>query len=129
MFFWASRRAEFELIGSGALLYLPRAVRRSACPLPHHLGRILVVSDSQKHRLTETIIPGPLGELDLAAQHGLDLMATLHLRGCQPLIPTVPTGCRNVGKWTTFNSNFARVRGQRAQKLPTESGPDSAAEL
>ena len=57
------------------------------CLLPHHFLRILVLPDSKKDRLTETVIPRPFREFYLADHHRLDPMATLHFGSGQSLVP------------------------------------------
>jgi hypothetical protein len=76
----------------------------SARLLPHHFIRLLIFPNPKKDRLSETIIPGPLGEFYLADHHRLDPTATLHFG--QALVPTVAANCRKVVKGTFFNPDF-----------------------
>ena len=77
--------------------------------LPHHLIRILVLSDSKKDRLAEAVIPRPLREFYLANHCRFDPMATLHFGSSQPLIPATSAGCWQVKKGTFFNPNFVEI--------------------
>jgi hypothetical protein len=49
-----------------------------ACLLSHHLIRILVFPETEKHRLAQSIIPRPLLEFDLANNRRLDPATTFH---------------------------------------------------
>jgi hypothetical protein len=77
--------------------------------LPNHFARILVFPDSEKNRLTETIIPGPLTKFHLADHFRFDPMATFHFGGGQSLVPTAMTSCREVEKGTRFNLDFVQL--------------------
>jgi hypothetical protein len=63
------------------LCFNVRLIPARARLLPDHFVRVLVFPDSEKDGLTEAIIPGPLREFDLANQHRLNPMATLHFCG------------------------------------------------
>ena len=99
---------------------------RLGCLLPNHFVRILVFPDSEKDRLTETVIPRPLREFYLADHRRFDPMTTLHFGSGQPLVPTAPTSCREVEKGTLFNPDFVQLRKETAKKLFAEAGSDSA---
>jgi hypothetical protein len=60
---------------------------------------------------------------------GRDPMATFHFGGGQALIPSVPSGCREIRKRASFNPNFLQVIKERAQKLFAEAGSDSPGEF
>ena len=52
-----------------------------SCPLPNDFARVLVFPDPEKDRLTETVIPGPFREFDLADHFRLHPMTALHFGG------------------------------------------------
>ena len=62
--------------GSLHVLSLPHALS-----FPNHVVCILVFSNSEKDRLTKTIIPRPFREFYLADHHRLSPMAAFHFGG------------------------------------------------
>ena len=100
------------------------AVVHSHRLLPQHFLRILILPDSEKDLLPETVIPRPLCEFYLADHHRLDPMATLHLSSSQPLVPTAPARCRDVEKgtgstWIFCSSEKRVLRSLSLKPVPT----------
>ena len=81
---------------SETVQFAAHCLDRLTCPLPDNFARALIFPEPEKDWLTETVIARPLRELDLANHHRLDPMTTFHLRGGQSLVPTAPTGGRQI---------------------------------
>jgi hypothetical protein len=79
-------------------------------PLP----RSLVFPNSEKDRVTKTIIPRPFRKFDVANNRRLYPAATFHFGGGQPLVPTTATGGGNVGKGAGFDANLFQLRKEIA---------------
>ena len=92
--------------------------------LPNHLIRSLVLPNTKKDRLAETIIPRPLRILYLADHHRFDPTATLHFGSGQPLVPPTSANRRKVIKrhFSTrilFNSEKRVLRSFSVKPVPT----------
>jgi hypothetical protein len=97
--------------------------------VPKHFARNFVFPESKKNRLTETIIPRPFREFDLADHHRFDPMATCHFGSSQPLIPPASASRRKVKKGTFFNLNFVQIRVEITQKFFVKPVPTLPANL
>jgi hypothetical protein len=108
--------------------------------LPYNLNRILVLPDPKKNWLPETVIPRRLREFDLADQHRLDPMATLHFGSAQSLVPAVAASRREIkkGDFSFIDANSALpeflgkpllIRGDRQKEIPQEDLKVSTTQL
>ena len=97
--------------------------------LPNHFIGILVFPDPEKDRLSESVIPCPFREFDLADHHRLDPMATSHFSSGQTLVPTASANRRKVIKGTFFDPNFVQLRIKSAQKFVAKASSDSASKF
>jgi len=88
-----------------AILQEPKRHFGLACLLPNHFFRIPVFPNSEKHRLSQPLIPAPFREFDLADQDRFNPNAPLNLGNGQPWIqPTIC--CGQVEKWARFDRNL-----------------------
>ena len=94
--------------------------------LHNHFVRILVSPDTDKNRMTKTIISRPFSEFHLANHHRFDPTATFHFGGGQPLVPTTPAFCREPA---LVGLGLLEIRIETAKKLLAKAGSDSTAEL
>jgi hypothetical protein len=88
--------------------------------------RIFVCPDSEKNRVTKTIVSRPLSEFHLADDYRFNPFAPLHFGSSQTLIPTAPTSCRDVEKRTLLDLDFGQLSMKIVQELITEAGSNSA---
>jgi hypothetical protein len=72
--------SSFAVAYSRGMLISIRSVDSDNSP-PFYVVRILVIPNSEKHRLSQPIIPGAFGEFDLADHRRFCPTATLHFGG------------------------------------------------
>ena len=66
--------------------------------LPNNLARTLVLSQTEKDRLAQSIIPRPFREFYPANHHRLYPVASLQFGGRQALVPPATAGSRELKK-------------------------------